>query len=438
MNVTLKKHNEETYEKVCELFKNNNKVAVEQATGTGKSYITAKSIATLSKKKTLYITSGRTIINEFKKSSDLNKIVNMDDIDFLTYQGALTFDINNVKDDYDFVVLDEYHRAGAKKWFKAVSNILDTLSEAKILGTTATPIRYLDKKRNMTEEIFDNIVANQITLSKAIDENILIKPKYILGIYDYNINKKLERFSDKKRILEKVKYLTNNYDSTYGIPTILKKHISFERKFIIFCESTTHLNQMKKIVYNWFKESFSEDINVYSVHSNKNNNKQDYEDFKSATDGFNLLFVVNMLNEGVHIDVDGLIFLRGTKSAIIYHQQLGRALTLSRKTPPIVFDLVKNTHNILMTNYKKDAKIKSKMIIPKERNTDYSIEGYFDVIDETVNFKNLANEIELHISGWIEKYNELSNFKLKHGHIDVPYTETVLYRFLLLQKEKIF
>ena len=438
MDIVLKRHNEETFKNVYDLFKNNNRVAVEQATGTGKSYITAKSIASISKKRTLYITSGRAIIKEFKKSLDLNNIVNMDNIDFLTYQGALTFDIDNLKHEYDFVVLDEYHRAGAKKWFTAVINILNSLPNAKILGTTATPIRYLDGRRNMTKEIFNNVIANQITLSRAIDENILIKPKYILGVYEYNVNKQLERFSNKKEILEKIRYLTNNFDSIYGIQKVLKKHIQKERKFIIFCESTHHLNEMKFIVSKWFKDSFEEDVNVYSVHSNKKNNRADYEEFKRAKDGFNLLFVVNMLNEGVHIDVDGLIFLRGTRSAIIYYQQLGRALTSSKKTPPLIFDFVKNTQNILLVDYKDEDKKTSAMLPGSEKTYDYSIEGYFDVYDETIDFKNALSEIELHTSGWMEKYNELAKFKLQNGHVDVPYTDVVLYRFLLLQKKKYY
>ena len=438
MSITLKKHNEETFKNVYDLFQNNNRVAVEQATGTGKSYITAKSIASISKKRTLYITSGRAIIKEFKKSLDLNNIVNMDNIDFLTYQGTLTFDVNNIKDKYDFIVLDEYHRAGAKKWLTSVTNILNSLPNAKILGTTATPIRYLDGKRNMTEEIFDNVVANQITLSRAIEENILVKPKYILGVYEYNLNKQLERFSNKKEILEKIRYLTNNFDSIYGVPKVLKKHITSERKFIIFCESTAHLNEMKFIVYKWFKQSFDEDVNIYSIHSNKKNNQQDYEEFKSATNGFNLLFVVNMLNEGVHIDVDGLIFLRGTRSAIIYYQQLGRALTSSKKTPPLVFDFVKNTQNILLVDYKDEVKNTSTMQSGSEKTFDYSIKGYFDVFDETIDFKNAIDEIELHTSGWMEKYNELAKFKLQNGNTDIPYKNTVLYRFLLLQKKKYY
>lgn len=41
-----------------------------------------------------------------------------------------------------------------------------------------------------------------------------------------------------------------------------------------------------------------------------------------------LLFVIDMLNEGIHIpDIDGAILLRPTVSPILYRQQIGRVLS---------------------------------------------------------------------------------------------------------------
>lgn len=437
MEIFLKEHNKETFENICELFKNYNRVAVEQATGTGKSYVTVKSIAHFSTKKTLYLTSGRKIIDEFKASTDLSTVVDMDKIDFMTYQGLLNTDIDMLKNKYDFIILDEYHRAGAKEWFVAVNNLLDAFKNTKVLGTTGTPIRYLDARRNMTNEIFDGVVANRITLSDAIEKSILKKPKYVLGMYDYTINKKIEKLSKKKEVLDKIKYITNNLDSLYGIPNILKKHIRNERKFIIFCESTAHLEMMQPIVFRWFKEAFKQKLNMYSIHSNKDDNNSDYEAFKADNgDKFSLLFVVNMLNEGVHIPVDGLFFLRGTRSAIIYYQQLGRALTTSNNNIPLIFDFVRNTHNILSSEYDNEDSLSKDGGYNGDRNLDYSINGYFDIYDETLDFKATLEEISIHISGWREKYDKMVEFKNKYGHLDIPKEQSSLYRFQNLQKKK--
>lgn len=441
MEIKLKKHNEETFKNVKKLFKDNNRVAVEQATGTGKSYITAKVISQLSKKRTLYITSSNDIIREFINSEDLGNIVNIDKIDFITYQKTLTFNIEDESEnEYDLIILDEYHRVGAKKWFISVNTILNSFPKAKVLGTTGTPIRYLDNQRNMSEELFNNVIANKITLSRAINENILTRPKYILGTYDYNISLNVESISKRAEVLKKVKYLTSNLETLYGIPNILRKYITNERKFIVFCESTNHLNEIKDTVFRWFKDAFKEDVNIYSVHSKKKNNMHDYNSFKNSSNGFNLLFVVNMLNEGIHIDVDGLFFLRGTKSAIIYYQQLGRALTTSHKTPALVFDFVKNTKNILSKDVDTDSfkgdsfNLKTR----EETNVDYQLRGYFDIFDESIDFYKTVSEIEFHLSDWMEKYGFLIDYKEENRHLNIPSSNSRLHRFLLIQKKKYY
>ena len=54
-----------------------------------------------------------------------------------------------------------------------------------------------------------------------------------------------------------------------------------------------------------------------------------------------------MLNEGVHIeDVSGVILLRPTVSPIIYKQQIGRALSASKTTNAVIFDIVNNIDNL--------------------------------------------------------------------------------------------
>lgn len=54
-----------------------------------------------------------------------------------------------------------------------------------------------------------------------------------------------------------------------------------------------------------------------------------------------LLFCIDMLNEGIHVDdVDGVILLRPTVSPIIYLQQIGRALSAGSEKTPLIFDLV--------------------------------------------------------------------------------------------------
>ena len=47
------------------------------------------------------------------------------------------------------VILDEMHRAGALSWGKAVKYVLHENNTAKVVGLSATPIRFLDNNRDM-------------------------------------------------------------------------------------------------------------------------------------------------------------------------------------------------------------------------------------------------------------------------------------------------
>ena len=50
-----------------------------------------------------------------------------------------------------------------------------------------------------------------------------------------------------------------------------------------------------------------------------------------------------MLNMGYHDnDIDAIIMLRGTKSNIIYSQQVGRCISVDTDREPVVFDFVQN------------------------------------------------------------------------------------------------
>ena len=88
-----------------------------------------------------------------------------------------------------------------------------------------------------------------------------------------------------------------------------------------------------------------------------------------SINGLNVIFTVNILNEGVHIpNVDCIIFLRKTASSIIYNQQLGRVIA-DYNEEPLVFDLVNNLSN-LNNSYSMIFQTKSNELkIPIEKLT---------------------------------------------------------------------
>ena len=109
------------------------------------------------------------------------------------------------------------------------------------------------------------------------------------------------------------------------------------------------MNRMVEESKSWFSDVNS-NIDMYSVIStNKDSdNRNSIESFETSNnDHLKLLFCVNMLNEGLHVnDIDGVIMLRPTISPIIYLQQLGRALSVGHNEHPLIFDIVNNSLGI--------------------------------------------------------------------------------------------
>ena len=81
------------------------------------------------------------------------------------------------------IIFDEYNKVGAKETYKKIKELKQKLEEnddgKKFVGLTETPIRVLDKMRNMTQEIFDGVVASTISLSEAMIERLLPVPTYV-------------------------------------------------------------------------------------------------------------------------------------------------------------------------------------------------------------------------------------------------------------------
>ena len=96
-----------------------------------------------------------------------------------------------------YIVLDEFHRCGAEMWGEGVQRLLRIFSNARILGLSATAIRYLDNQRDMVAELFDGNVASEITLGEAIVKGILNPPKYVLSIF--SCQKDLEKYEARVR-----------------------------------------------------------------------------------------------------------------------------------------------------------------------------------------------------------------------------------------------
>lgn len=126
----------------------------------------------------------------------------------MIYLNILKSNIENIARHYDVIILDEYHRCGSQKSGQKVQELLQIIKEKypnkKVIGTTATEIRYLDNEKNMNDILFDGVCASELSLSDSILQGLLPAPKYI------TTNKEmLNDLSNTERIIDRYCYTKN-------------------------------------------------------------------------------------------------------------------------------------------------------------------------------------------------------------------------------------
>lgn len=422
MVLELYPHNQRAYHSIIEGWKKDNKVAVVQATGTGKSYLILSTLRNFLYEKKLVLAPSNYILEHIQSTANGNDF----NTDYMTYSKLMFSDIINK---YSLIILDEFHRCGADKWGKEVTKLLENNPNAKILGTSATPIRFLDNERNMSDELFNSNVVSNLSLTDALAQRILPIPTYVSSIFSIEEQfDKLERKAkrshsdEKEAITSEIKKLRRRFEKSKGGSEIISKYTKGEetKKFIVFCKDIDHLNEMKKIIPKWFKGKDVVSLKVYTGHADS---KYDFELFeKSEIKKDNkviLLFSIDMLNEGVHVkDIDGVILLRPTISPIIYYQQIGRAIQVGNSNNPLIFDFVNNFKDIGSGQFINDLK-KS---VQKSREQGISTVDINDFIifDEIKEIKEIFEEIESRlVASWDYWFEKLCEFKKENGHTRV-------------------
>ena len=416
MGIELYKHNKEAYDKIEKMFESEDKVAIVHATGTGKSFISLKWLYENRDKRCLFLAPTYEIIDQLKqhiKSQGLSvsDFPNLKCAIYPNFSRLSTDEINNLH--FDNIVLDEFHRCGAQEWGRSINTLLNNNPNAKVLGITATPIRYLDDNRNMAEELFHGNIASEISLTDAISSGILPMPTYISAVYSFKedmdrIQAKINRFENpeyKEVFQKKLDEARRMLENAKGLPEIFEKHIPNKSgKYIVFCRDYEHMQKMIAESKQWFSK-VNPNVDIYSVYSEqgRENNKQNVSSFESSTnDHIKLLFSIEMLNEGVHVeDVDGVIMLRPTISPIIYLQQLGRALSVGHNAHPIVFDIVNNI-NCHKSIYEVYEKVKKKVLSNHNGNTQNDNDEIdleeFKIIDELKQFSDFLDMLDSSLS----------------------------------------
>ena len=293
-----------------------------------------------------------------------------DEVDAMTYQGFMlkykTIDYSQ----YQILICDEAHHNSklAPRWTEGFEYVLEN-KLLKVIGLTATP------KPSVSEELYNNCVCTGYDLLDGIENSIIHDFSYVGAIYD--TTQLREKYKD---IADTVLYgeLDLALNNTPTLQHIFDTHMPISpRKGIIFVSNIAAMDEAEEIMLRHFPN-----VQLRRLHSKlaEPTKEEVIEWFKNASEGY--LITVDMVGEGVHYPgINTLIMFRRTQSNIVFQQQLGRIITLTKYPDPhgIVFDLVNNA-NVLetdsrtfaqklkhaYTNKKRPEKIKSNQVIVQD------------------------------------------------------------------------
>ena len=415
IDVTLLPHNEEAYQKLIEGLKDKQFVSINHATGTGKSFIMLKYLLNNRDKRILYLAPNYAIldqlVNEHIEELGLDKKA-FKKLDMMIYSSLLRKNVKEMADNYDIVILDEYHRCGAEQWGEKIDELIGTIRDkgmdTKVIGTTATEIRYLDNKKNMNEILFDGNCVSRLSLSEAMIREILPVPVYVNASYELMnkltiVENRIKRSNLSDRVKEAI------YSQIYKVQREIEDTMKSEKGIREFVQENGKYIVFSSRIDNFYKDQLTiESIlghvdNVYMVSSDESrkNNLRYLREFRNApSNETTVLYSVNLLNEGVHVkDVDAVFMLRTTSSPIIYFQQLGRLLSYSkRKDRVVVFDLVNNyqKHDAIYQVYTEVASRARELITsdPDNRERYERILNNFKIVDYSSKICQKIDELD--------------------------------------------
>ncbi|MCM1508408.1 MAG: Helicase associated domain protein [Ruminococcus flavefaciens] len=433
MAINLFSHNQTAYHAAITMLTERGKTAIIHPTGTGKSFIGFKLCEDNPDKTICWLSPSRYIYQtQLENLAETSGGYQPENIKFFTYAKLMILsdeELSEIQPDY--IILDEFHRCGAELWDMGVQKLLKLYPDSKILGLSATAIRYLDNQRNMTDELFDGNIASEMTLGEAIVRGILNPPKYILSVFSYQ--KDLEKYEKRVKSAKNkaardaatayLEALRRALDKAEKLDVLFQKHMEDKAgKYIVFCANFEHMQEMIDKASEWFQH-IDEKPHIYSVYSDDASASKSFAEFKADnSEHLKLLYCIDALNEGVHIEnISGVILLRPTVSPIIYKQQIGRALSASKLKNPVIFDIVNNIENLYSID-SIEEEMKAAIVYYRSHGGDgFVVNESFELIDKVADCKALFDELEGTLSAsWDIMYGYAKQYFEKHGDLEVP------------------
>lgn len=214
------------------------------------------------------------------------------------------------KHTWDYIIIDEAHHATAETYRK----IIDYFEPQFLLGITATPER-MDGEDVFA--LFDQNVPYELRLRDAIINGLVVPFKYY-GIRDELIEYGLKETKGHRF----VEQFSDDQHCEFIYQAIEKHRIPGQKlKALAFCRDISHAIRMSQAMEEYYHTQYLTGRNSVGERVRA------YKDLQDDSAELEVLFTVDILNEGVDIPgVNMVLFLRPTDSQTIFIQQLGRGL----------------------------------------------------------------------------------------------------------------
>ena len=396
------------------------KALLISATGTGKTFLSAFDVKQFNAKKMLFVVHRENIARKAMESFKQiipNKTFGMYtgnkkelecDYVFSTIQTIGKYEHLHLieKDEFDYIVVDEVHHAGAKMY----NDLIKYFTPKFMLGMTATP----ERTDNIDiYNLFDYNIAYEIRLQQAMEYDLLC-PFHYYGISDIEVDDEpLKDLDDFNRINgeARAEHIINAIDDySYSGDKV---------HGLIFVSRKTEA-QLLSDIFN--QKGFRTIALTGEDSESKRAQAIERLEMQECEEALDYIFTVDIFNEGVDIPaINQVVMARPTESAIIFIQQLGRGLRKDDgKEYVTIIDIIGNyDKNFLIpialsgdNTYNKDNL--RKFLFDSNSEIKGASTISFDTISKERIYKAIDTANFSEISLIKESYNQL---KMKIGRI---------------------
>ena len=316
---------------------------VVMATGLGKTWLAAFDSARFSFRRVLFLAHREEIL---RQSLDVFRAVQPDrslgiymgaekrgeaDVVFASVQTLHRRLDDFNADEFDYIVIDEFHHAAASTYRK----VIDHFAPRFLLGLTATPERM--DGADLLGLCGDNLVF-QCDLVVGIDRGELVPFDYhgIKDVVDFdpipwrNGRFEPDALANAMETSERADHALREWQARAG------------KRTLAFCATTAHADFMA----TYFTQH---GLRTAAVHSAPSSAPRRGSVERLAAGELDVLFAVDVFNEGFDLpSIDTVLMLRPTDSPVVFLQQLGRGLRLEEeKSQLTVVDFIGNHRSFL-------------------------------------------------------------------------------------------